>query len=79
MLCIGYGLAFNTIIPDILMEKLSDFGLSSRICSWVKVFLPNHPHTVKLGPQHWHYSLRTPNSRPAYPTHTIITFVDDTT
>lgn len=79
MLCIDYSLAFNTIIPDILMEKLSDFGLSSRICSWVKVLLPNHLHTVKLGPQHWHYSLCTHNSRPAYPTNTIITFVDDTT
>lgn len=40
MLCVDYSLAFNTIIPDILMEKLSDLGLSSRICSCVKVFLP---------------------------------------
>lgn len=79
MLCIDHSLAFNTIIPDILMEKLSDLGLSSRICSWVKVFLPSHLHTVKLGPQHWPYSPCTHDRRPAYPTHTIIKFVDDTT
>lgn len=49
MLFTDYSSAFNTIIPGILIRKLSDLGLSSHICSWVKDFLSNRLQTVRLG------------------------------
>ena len=50
MLFIDYSSAFNTIIPDILVTKLSNLGLPTPTCSWIKDFLTNRPQTVKLGP-----------------------------
>ncbi len=50
MLSIDYSSAFKTIIPDILISKLSELGLSPSICTWIKNFLTNRPQTVKLGP-----------------------------
>ena len=50
MLFIDYSSAFNTIIPDILVSKLTALGLSPSICTWIKDFLSNRPQTVKLGP-----------------------------
>ena len=52
MLFIDYSSAFNTIIPDILVSKLTALGLSPSICTWIKDFLTNRPQTVKLGPHH---------------------------
>ena len=49
MLSIDASSAFNTIIPDILVSKLSDLGLPSLTCSWIKDFLTNPSQTVKLG------------------------------
>src|SRR4029434_6426129 len=57
MLFIDYSSAVNTIIPDILVSKLTALGLSPSICAWIKDFLTNRLQTVKLGPhhhaQHW--------------------------
>lgn len=49
MLFIDYSSAFNTIIPDILIPKLTSLGLPSSTCSWIKDFLINRPQQVKLG------------------------------
>ncbi len=50
MLFVDYSSAFNAIIPDILITKLSHLGLPPSTCSWIKDFLTNRPQTVKLGP-----------------------------
>jgi len=50
MLFVDYSSAFNTIIPDVLINKLLTLGLSSSICSWIKDFLSNRPQTVRIGP-----------------------------
>ena len=39
-----------SIIPDILIRKLTDLGLSPHICCWIMDFLTNRPQTVKLAP-----------------------------
>lgn len=45
MLFANFSLAFNTIIPDILVEKLDSIPF---MCSWIKSFLSNHPQVVKV-------------------------------
>lgn len=50
MYLVDYSSAFNTIIPDILVSKLSDQGLHPLTCHWVKDCLTNRPQAVKLGP-----------------------------
>ncbi|KAF7641414.1 hypothetical protein LDENG_00282120 [Lucifuga dentata] len=49
MLFVDYSSAFNTIIPDILINKLSALGLSSLTCRWIKDFLTNRPQIVRVG------------------------------
>uniref|UniRef100_A0A8C6PWZ8 Smoothelin b n=1 Tax=Nothobranchius furzeri TaxID=105023 RepID=A0A8C6PWZ8_NOTFU len=50
MLFVDYSSAFNTIIPDILINKLVTLGLPPLTCAWIKDFLTNRPQTVRLGP-----------------------------
>uniref|UniRef100_A0A669EHA4 Reverse transcriptase domain-containing protein n=1 Tax=Oreochromis niloticus TaxID=8128 RepID=A0A669EHA4_ORENI len=50
MLFVDYSSAFNTIIPDILINKLVNLGLPPLTCAWIKDFLTNRPQTVRLGP-----------------------------
>lgn len=42
--------AFNTVIPDRLVTKLLDLGLSRPKCYWIRDFLTNHRQMVRLGP-----------------------------
>lgn len=49
LLFIDYSSAFNTIIPDILINKLMDLQLRPSTCAWIKDFLTNRPQTVKFG------------------------------
>ncbi|KAF7650741.1 hypothetical protein LDENG_00121410 [Lucifuga dentata] len=92
MLFVDYSSAFNTIIPNILINKMTP-----HTCAWIKDFLTNCPQTVKLGPHlsttimvstgspqgcvlsPTLYSLYTYDCTPAHPTNTIIKFADDTT
>lgn len=48
MLFIDYSSAFNTIMPNILVYKLINLGLSSTTCTcmWIKDFLSNHPQKL---------------------------------
>ena len=50
MLFLDFSSAFNHIIPDILVQKLSHLGLSTPICLWIKDFLSDRPQSVRLGP-----------------------------
>ena len=50
MLFIDFSSAFYKIIPNILIHKLLDLGLSFFTCAWVKDFLINQPQCVRLGP-----------------------------
>ena len=50
MAVIDYNSAFDTIIPDILVSKLSDLELPPHTCVWIKDLLSNRPQTVKLCP-----------------------------
>jgi len=49
MLFINYSLEFNTIIPDILVDKLTNLAFPPSICAWIKNFLTDHSQTVKVG------------------------------
>ncbi|KAF7643445.1 hypothetical protein LDENG_00239250 [Lucifuga dentata] len=49
MLFVDYSSAFNTIIPDILINQLSALGLPSLTCRWIKDFLTNCPQIVRVG------------------------------
>lgn len=49
ILFIDFSSAFNTIVPDILMDKLLYLGFHQTICTWIKDFLTNRSQHVKLG------------------------------
>ncbi|KAF7662859.1 hypothetical protein LDENG_00225120 [Lucifuga dentata] len=87
MLFIDYSSAFNTIIPDILVDKLTDLDSPPPHCAWIKDFLTDRPQSVKVGPL-CSSTLMLSTSFPQgythdctliHPTNTIIKFADDTT
>ncbi|KAK3575670.1 hypothetical protein QTP86_031626 [Hemibagrus guttatus] len=41
--------AFNTIIPQHLIEKLSLLGLNTSLCKWILDFLTGRPQSVQIG------------------------------
>ena len=43
LLFLNFTSAFNTIIPQTLVNKLSTLGLASLLCNWVLDFLTNRP------------------------------------
>ncbi|KAK3553582.1 hypothetical protein QTP70_005752 [Hemibagrus guttatus] len=45
MLFIDFNSAFNTIIPQHLIEKLSLLGLNTSLCNWILDFLTGRPHS----------------------------------
>ncbi|KAK3525499.1 hypothetical protein QTP86_032837, partial [Hemibagrus guttatus] len=56
--------AFNTIIPQHLIEKLSLLGLNSTLCNWILDFLTGRPQLV----QHHHTEHWSPSGLCAQPT-----------
>lgn len=92
VLVVDYSSAFNTIISNIMVSKLSILGLHPLIRFWIKDFLTNRPQTVKLGP---HLSstehrlptgmcaepttLHPPQCGPAHTSNAIMKVADDTT
>lgn len=48
MLFIDFSFAFNTILPDILTNKLLHLGLPTTICTWMKDFLTNWSQNIRL-------------------------------
>ncbi len=53
LLFVDFSSAFNTILPDRLVNKLLDLGISHSICLWIKDFLSDRPQKVIVG---CHYS-----------------------
>ena len=49
MLFVDFSSAFNTVQPHKLVNKLSNLGLSSSLCSWILDFLSNRPQNVRMG------------------------------
>ncbi|KAK3506672.1 hypothetical protein QTP70_013797 [Hemibagrus guttatus] len=49
MLFINFSSAFNTIIPQYLIEKLSLLGLNTSLCNWILDFLAGRPQSVQTG------------------------------
>ncbi|KAK3538855.1 hypothetical protein QTP86_018097, partial [Hemibagrus guttatus] len=48
MLFIDFSSAFNTIIPQHLIEKLSLLGLNTSLCNWILDFLTGRPQSVRI-------------------------------
>ncbi len=49
MLFIDFSLAFNTIIPQQLINKLNLLGLNNCLCNWILDFLTGRPQSVHVG------------------------------
>ncbi|KAL7861169.1 hypothetical protein AOLI_G00175180, partial [Acnodon oligacanthus] len=49
MLFTDFSSAFNTIIPQQLIGKLSLLGLNTSLCNWVLDFLTERPQLVRIG------------------------------
>lgn len=48
LLSLYFSSAFNTIIPQTLVNKLSALGLAPSLCNWVLDFLTNRPQAVRI-------------------------------
>ncbi len=49
MLFIEFSSAFNTIMPQQLINKLSLLGLNNSLCNWILDFLTGRPQSVRVG------------------------------
>ncbi len=49
MLFIDFSSAFNTIIPQQLINKLNLLGLNNSLCNWILDFLTGKPQSVRVG------------------------------
>ena len=49
MLFIDFSSAFNSIIPQQLIQKLDRLGLSTSLCNWLLDFLTGRPQSVRVG------------------------------
>ncbi len=53
MLFIDFSSAFNTIIPQQLINKLNLLGLNNSLCNWILDFLTRRPQSVRVGHNTW--------------------------
>ncbi|KAK1793819.1 hypothetical protein P4O66_001545 [Electrophorus voltai] len=49
MLFIDFSSAFNTIVPQHLIGKVSLLGLNTSLCNWILDFLTGRPQSVRIG------------------------------
>ncbi len=49
MLFIDFSSAFNTIIPQQLINKLHLLGINNSLCNWILDFLTGRPQSVRVG------------------------------
>ncbi len=48
ILFVDFNLAFNTIIPNLLLLKLTQISVPTSICQWITSFLTDRQQLVKL-------------------------------
>ncbi len=48
-LFVDFSLAFNTIITNLLLPKLTQLSVPTSICQWIKSFLTDRQQLVRLG------------------------------
>ena len=48
LLFLDFSSAFNTIIPQTLVNKLSALGLAPSLCNWIRDFLIHRPQSVRI-------------------------------
>ncbi len=49
ILFVDFRSAFNTIIPDLLLPKLTQLSVPTSICQWINSFLTDRQQLVSLG------------------------------
>ncbi|XP_068506162.1 uncharacterized protein [Syngnathus scovelli] len=49
LLFVDFSSAFNTIVPQRLICKLDELGLSTSLCNWILDFLCQRPRVVRVG------------------------------
>ncbi|MCJ8745660.1 hypothetical protein PDJAM_G00132750 [Pangasius djambal] len=49
MLFLDFSSAFNTIIPQQLIQKLDRLGINTSLCNWLLDFLTGRPQAVRFG------------------------------
>ena len=49
MLFLDFSSAFNTIIPQNLVDKLAPLGLNTPLCNWLLDFLTDRPQSLRVG------------------------------
>ncbi|KAK3545736.1 hypothetical protein QTP70_011332 [Hemibagrus guttatus] len=48
MLFVDFSSAFNTTVPEKLVDKFNNLGLTTTLCSWILDFLRNRPQNVRV-------------------------------
>ncbi len=48
ILFVDFSSAFNTIIPDTLQNKLTQFSIPTSVCQWITSFLTDRHQVVRL-------------------------------
>ncbi len=49
ILFVDFSSAFNTIMPDLLSDKLTELSVPTSICQWITSFLTDRQQLVRLG------------------------------
>ncbi len=49
ILFVDFSSAFNTIIPNLLLPKLTQLSVLTSVCQWINSFLIDRQHLVRLG------------------------------
>ncbi len=49
ILFVDFSSAFNTIMPDLLSDKLTQLSVPTSICQWITSFLTDRQQLVRLG------------------------------
>ncbi len=49
ILFVDFSSAFNTIIPDLLLSKLTQLSVATSVCQWITSFLTDRQQLVRLG------------------------------
>ncbi len=59
ILFVDFSSAFNTIIPNLLLPKLTQLSMPTSVCQWITSFLTDRQQLVRLGK----YTSKTANEK----------------